>query len=111
MANVFFIFYRGKTKLFFRTFYYYHDVRVFHTSDWLNTETIKRPPTILIIPDDPSSQNFVLDIKYTDFTGVLDIPNGYPRSECYIIPPYKPYMHATLYSPNASVRIYALRGP
>lgn len=78
--------------------------------DWLNTETIKSPPTLVIVPPPGKSRNFLLDIKYADFTVVQDIPNGYPEADCYIIPPYKPFMYASLYSHNMTTNIYALRG-
>lgn len=78
--------------------------------DFLNTETIKRPPTLVIVPPSSDHKKFLLDIKYADFTGIQDIPNGYPDAECYIIPPYKPLMYVALYSPEMITDIYALRG-
>ena len=78
--------------------------------DWLNTETIKRPPTIVVFPQKNSDKEFLFDLKYADFTGIQDVPNRYPKAECYIIPPYKPLMYVALCSPNTTTNVYALRG-
>ena len=88
----------------------YNNVHANITKDWLNTETTKMPPVLIVVPRAPKSQDFLLDIKYTDFTGIQDIPNGYPAAECYIIPPYKHLMHVAMYSPNVPLDVYALRG-
>ena len=80
------------------------------TKDWLNTETIKRPPTLVVVPQKNTDKDFLLDIKYADFTGIQDIPNKYPKADCYIIPPYKPLMYVALSSPDMVTNIYALRG-
>lgn len=80
------------------------------SADFLNTETMRRPPTLVIIPPRNKSLKFLVDIKYADFSGIQDIPNGYPEAECYIVPPYKPLMYVALYSPIEPTNIYALRG-
>ena len=68
------------------------------------------PPVLSVAPRVPMLQDFLLDIKYTDFTGIQDILNGYPAAECYIIPPYKPLMHVAMYSPSVPLDVYALGG-
>ena len=78
--------------------------------DFLNTESIKRPPMLVIIPDDTNNQKFLIDVKYTDFTGTLDIPVGYPNAECYIVPPYKPLMYVAMITDGQKISVYALRG-
>ena len=78
--------------------------------DWLNTETAKRPPVLVVVPQEPQTQNFLLDVKYTDFSGIQDIPYDYPRAKCFIVPPFKPLMYTSLFSPSKSLDIYALRG-
>lgn len=77
--------------------------------DWLNTETAKRPPTLVIVPSKYGPKTIV-DIKYTDFSGIQDIPNNYPRAECYIVPPYKEVMYISMYSPSNPISVYAIRG-
>lgn len=78
--------------------------------DWLNTETIKRPPTLVIIPPKNKTHDYIVDIKYADFTGIHDISSSYAKAECYIVPPYKPLMYVSLYSPESVADIYAIRG-
>ena len=80
------------------------------TDDFLNTEKTKRPPTLVIIPRNKSNEEFLVDVKYSDFTGVLDIPKGYPKAECYIVPPYKHLMHVSMHLGNQRLSVYALRG-
>ena len=77
--------------------------------DWLNTEAIKKPPTI-VITRESLSNTFLMDIRYADFSAVLDIPNGYPKSKCYIVPQYKPLSYISFHPYNAKVSVYALRG-
>ena len=77
--------------------------------DWLNTEAMKKPPTI-VITRESLSNTFLMDIRYADFSAVLDIPNGYPKSKCYIVPPYKPLSYISFHPHNAKVSVYALRG-
>ena len=84
-------------------------MRTIFVQDWLNTETIKKPPTI-VITRESLNETFLMDIRYADFSVVLDIPNGYPESECYIVPPYKPLSYISFYPYNASIDIHALRG-
>ena len=79
------------------------------SKDWLNTETIRKPPTI-VITRESLSNTFLIDIRYADFSVVLDIPDGYPESKCYIIPPYKPLSYITFHPYNANISVYALRG-
>lgn len=80
------------------------------TNDFLNTETTKRPPTLVIVPRNKSTEEFLVDVKYSDFTGVLDIPKGYPKVECYIVPPYKHLMHVSMHLGNQHLSVYVLRG-
>lgn len=84
-------------------------VKVF--DDFLTTEGIKRPPTVVIVPRNKKWDKLLVDVKYVDFTGSLDVPEGYPEAECYIIPPYKPLLYISVQSENnAIVDIYTLRG-
>lgn len=79
--------------------------------DSLNTEKIQRPPMVVIVPRDKTNQSFLVDVKYADFTGTLDIPNGHPGAECYIVPPYKPLLYiGTQTDKNVSVDVYTLSG-
>lgn len=66
------------------------------------------PPTVVIIPKDPYKP-FIVDVNYVDFSGVLDIPHGYPVAPCYVVPPYKPLVYTVLqsYSP---VTVLSFRG-
>lgn len=80
------------------------------STDWLNTETIQKPPTLVIVLPKNKTLDLLIDIKYADFTGIQDIPNGYPDAECFIIPPYKPLMYVALHSSDMVTNIYALRG-
>lgn len=66
------------------------------------------PPTIVAIPENPYD-SFILDVNYVDFSGVLDIPNGYPVAPCYVVPPYKPLVYTVLHS-NSNVTVLAYRG-
>lgn len=65
---------------------------------------------LVIVPPKGENRNFLLDVKYADFTGIQDIPNGYPEAECYIVPPYKPLIYVALHSPDKVTNIYAFRG-
>lgn len=77
----------------------------------LNTEEIRRPPTIVIVPQDASKQNFTIDIRYADFTTTIDVPVGYSKAECYIVPPYKPLLYVGIQpGVDAYVNVYAIRG-
>lgn len=79
--------------------------------DFLNTEEIQKPPTVVIFPPKDKRGDFIIDIKYADFAGSLDIPRGYPDAECYIVPPYKPLLYIatrTMHSPP--IEIFVLRG-
>ena len=79
--------------------------------DFLNTEKIRKPATIVIVPRNKEKQDFLSDIRYVDFTAALDIPNGYTRSDCYIIPPYKPLLYVGLQAKNdTGMDVYAIRG-
>lgn len=79
--------------------------------DFLDTEQIKKPPTLVVVPKGKNLNDFIVDIRYTDFTGALDIPKGYPKAECYIVPPYKPLLYVGFQSDkDIKVDIYALRG-
>lgn len=79
--------------------------------DSLNTEKIQRPPMVVIVPRNKANQSFLVDVKYADFTGTLDIPNGHPGAECYIVPPYKPLLYiGTQTDKNVSVDVYTLSG-
>lgn len=80
------------------------------STDWLNTDTIQKPPTLVIVLPKNKNLDLLIDIKYADFTGIQDIQNGYPDAECYIIPPYKPLMYVALRSFSATTNVYALRG-
>lgn len=77
--------------------------------DWLNTETAQRPPTLVIVPSKYGPKT-IIDIKYTDFSGIQDIPYNYPQAECYIVPPYKEVMYISMFSPTNPVNVYAIRG-
>lgn len=80
-------------------------------NDFLNTESILKPPTVVIVPRNKSSQNFIADARYADFTSALDTPVGYSNAECYIVPPYKPVMYVGLQAEKDSfIDIYLLRG-
>ena len=79
--------------------------------DSLTTEKMQRPPTVVVVPRVKSNQNYLVDVKYADFTGTLDIPNGYPEAECYIVPPYKPLLYiGTRVDKNTFVDVYTLSG-
>ena len=79
--------------------------------DWLNTETIREPATLVVVPKSGKGKSdFMVDVKYMDFTGIEDVPYGYPEARCYIIPPYKPVMYTALYSPTEEVDVFAIRG-
>ena len=80
------------------------------SDDWLNTETIKRPPTLVIVPSKNKTYKYFADIKYADFTGIQDISSTYPKAECYIVPPYKPLMYVALRSFKEITDVYAIRG-
>ena len=80
------------------------------SEDFLNTEKMKRPPTLVVIPGDAKNQTFLSDVRYTDFTSALDIPVGYPSAECYIVPPYKPLMYVGMIAGGKNISVYALRG-
>lgn len=84
----------------------------FIATDWLNTETIKRPPTLVVVPrtSKGGKDSLSIDIKYVDFTGMQDVPLVYPEAECYIVPPYKHLAYITVYSPKSELDIYAIRG-
>lgn len=84
----------------------YNSVKYF--TDWTSTSTIMTPPTIVAIPGNPYKP-FILDVNYADFSGVLDIPNGYPVAPCYVVPPYKPLVYTVLQS-NTNVTVLAFRG-
>lgn len=88
----------------------YRNVKTKVSTDWLNTETIQRPPTLLILPKSRTKKHTIIDIKYTDFSGIQDVPNSYPRADCYIVPPYKNVMYVSIYSPTNLVDVYAIRG-
>lgn len=80
-------------------------------TDFLNTEEVRKPPTIVIVPRNKSTQNFLVDVRYVDFTSTLDIPIEYSNDDCYIVPPYKPIVYVGLQADMDSfVDIYALRG-
>ena len=79
--------------------------------DVINTEKIKRPPTIVVFPKNKTILNFIVDVTYADFTATLDVPTWSPKAECYIIPPYKPVMHiGHKKDKGADFDIYVLRG-
>ena len=79
--------------------------------DWLSPETIREPATLVVVPKNGKGKNeFMVDVKYMDFTGIEDVPYGYPEAKCYIIPPYKPVMYTALYSPTEEVDVFAIRG-
>lgn len=81
----------------------YHDI--------LNTEKIQRPPTIVVVPRNNVRNSFLIDVRYPDFTGTLDIPVDVPDTDCYIVPPYKPLMFAGFQAEStASFDVYTLRG-
>lgn len=84
------------------------NVKTYFPKDWLNTETAKKPPTIVIIRKNVS-EPFILDVAYADFSGVRDVPNEYSQSKCYVIPSYKPLAYISLYPRNSNVDIYAIR--
>ena len=65
---------------------------------------------MVVVPRGGDFQGIAIDIKYVDFTGVQDIPFVYPKAECYIVPPYKHVMYATVYSPSTTVDVYAIKG-
>lgn len=85
-------------------------MNVNYQSDWTSPSTIREPATLIVVPKNPKSQDFMLDVKYVDYTGIEDIPYGYPASPCYILPPYKPLMYTAMHSPSEEVDVYALRG-
>ena len=89
---------------------FYKNAKVNISYDWLNTETIKRPPTLVIVPPKNKTHEYLVDIKYADFTTIQDISRTYPRAECYIVPPYKPLMYVAMYSPSSATNVYAIRG-
>lgn len=79
--------------------------------DFLNTENILRPPTVVIVPRNKSAQNFIADVRYADCTSTLDVPVGYSSAECYIVPPYKPITYIGVQADEDSfVDVYTLRG-
>lgn len=79
--------------------------------DLLNTETIREPATIVIIPRNKEKQDFIIDVRYVDFTSAIDIPVGYSSSECYIVPPYKPLLYVGIQPEiDSYVDVYAIRG-
>ena len=87
------------------------DVEVNYFMDWLSPETIREPATLVVVPKNGKGKNeFMVDVKYMDFTGIEDVPYGYPEAKCYIIPPYKPVMYTALYSPTEEVDVFAIRG-
>ena len=95
---------RGKTKD------EKHEVELNYFMDWLSADTIREPATLVIVPKKKGKGGYMVDVKYMDFTGIEDVPYGYPEAECYIVPPYKPLMYTALYSPTEEVDVFAIRG-
>lgn len=59
----------------------------------------------MIVPNTKSQ--FILDVKYADYSTVFDTYES-PGAECYVIPPYKPYMYVMV--SGGGMKIYSLKG-